>query len=208
MNNALVMLRPALAGVGALLLTGALFWFLAALIDVEVDTGGAREATRIEFTRMRRDTEVQSRREEYEKPKREPPPVVPTVPRMSLSKADAAQTSAVQMLTPTITSADIKLNISGGGSDRDIMPLVRVNPEYPRRALQRGIEGWVQLQFTISAAGTTKDIKIVDAEPNNVFDDAALQAVARWRYNPRVENGVAVERVGVRILLRFKLDEE
>jgi periplasmic protein TonB len=206
-NAALAVLRPTLAGVLALFLTGALFWFLAALIDVDVDAGAAREATRIEFTRMRRDTEVQSRREEYEKPTREPPPVVPTTPRMALSKADAARTSPVQMLTPTITSADIKLDISGGGSDRDIMPLVRVNPEYPRRALQRGIEGWVQLQFTISAAGTTKNIRIVDAEPKGVFDDAALQAVARWRYNPRVENGVAVERVGVRILLRFKLDE-
>lgn len=207
MNGALAFLRPPIAMLLALAVTGGLFWFLHSLINVTVDTGEMRQATRIEFTRMRRDSEVVSRREEYEKPRREPPPMVPTAPRLSVAKSNAGATTPVRMMTPTIGTSDIKLSISGGGSDRDIMPLVRVNPEYPRRALQRGIEGWVQLQFTISAAGTTKDIRIVDAAPKKVFDEAARQAVARWRYNPRVENGVAVERVGVRILLRFKLDD-
>src|SRR5690606_36795770 len=66
------------------------------------------------------------------------------------------------------------------------MPLVRVPPEYPPRALSRGLEGWVQLQFTITTIGTVKDAIVVDASPKGVFDDAALKAIARWRYNPRV----------------------
>jgi protein TonB len=47
----------------------------------------------------------------------------------------------------------------------------------------------------------------VDADPKNIFDDAAVKAVARWRYNPKVEEGVAVERVGVQTLISFKLEE-
>jgi protein TonB len=43
--------------------------------------------------------------------------------------------------------------------------------------------------------------------PKNVFDDAALKAIARWRYNPKIEGGVAVERVGVRTIIRFVLEQ-
>jgi protein TonB len=93
------------------------------------------------------------------------------------------------------------------GSDRDVIPLVRINPDYPQRALQRGLEGWVQVQFTITPTGTVKDPIVVDAMPKSVFDDAALKAIARWRYNPKVENGVAVERVGVQTRIVFQLEQ-
>jgi protein TonB len=43
--------------------------------------------------------------------------------------------------------------------------------------------------------------------PKNIFDDAALKAIARWRYNPKVENGVAVERVGVQTRIVFQLEQ-
>ncbi len=203
----MILFRPVIALILAMLLTSSLFWFLQEMVSETVDTGELRQATRIEFTRMRRDTEVESRREEYQKPQREKPPAVPSAPRLSVAASAPGAGSAVQMLTPKIDTSGIKLDISAGGSDRDVTPLVRVNPEYPRRALQRGIEGWVQMQFTITAAGTVKDIKVVDSEPKKVFDEPAVQAVSRWRYNPRVENGVAVERVGIRVLLRFKLEE-
>ena len=94
------------------------------------------------------------------------------------------------------------------GSDRDVIPLVRIAPDYPPRALSRGLEGWVKVQFTITPTGTVKDPKVVDAMPKEMFDDAALKAIARWRYNPRVEGGVAVERVGVQTIIRFQLENE
>jgi protein TonB len=52
-----------------------------------------------------------------------------------------------------------------------------------------------------------KDAVVVNAEPKNIFDDAALKAIARWRYNPRVDGGVAVERVGVQTIIRFQLEQ-
>jgi protein TonB len=93
------------------------------------------------------------------------------------------------------------------GSDRDVIPLVRIAPDYPPRALSRGLEGWVKVQFTITMTGTVKDPIVVDADPKNIFDDAALKSISRWRYNPKVEGGVAVERVGVQTIIRFQLEQ-
>ena len=83
-----------------------------------------------------------------------------------------------------------------------------IAPDYPPRALSRGLEGWVRVQFTITPTGTVKDATVVEAEPRGMFEDAALKAIARWRYNPRVEGGVAVERVGVQTIIRFQLEQE
>jgi len=74
-------------------------------------------------------------------------------------------------------------------------------------ATRPGVEGWVQVQFTITATGTVKDPVVVDAMPKSIFDDAALKAIARWRYNPKVENGTAVERVGVQTRIVFQLEQ-
>jgi protein TonB len=79
-----------------------------------------------------------------------------------------------------------------------------VNPVYPPRALERGISGWVDVEFTVARDGTTLDSTIMAAEPTGVFERAALESVARWHYEPRVVNGAIVEqRVAAR--LRFQL---
>lgn len=191
----------------AVVITAAMYWFLTLLIAAPTDQSELVKAARIEFTRMRKDTEVESRREELRKATREPVAQVPLAPRMSISTSSGAVAVApVQMVQPKIETSGVKMNLTAGGSDRGVAPLVRVNPEYPRRAQERGIEGWVHVRFTITAAGTVRDLVVVDSEPKGVFDEAASKAVLRWRYNPRVENGVAVERVGEQTLIRFKLE--
>lgn len=81
-----------------------------------------------------------------------------------------------------------------------------VPPEYPVRALDRGTQGWVDIEFTVAADGTTRDAVVRAAEPAGVFDRAALQAVERWRYEPRVVDGIVVDqRVEARV--RFQLKE-
>ncbi len=64
----------------------------------------------------------------------------------------------------------------------------------------------MQVRFSVTAAGTVRDAVIVASEPGTIFDEAALKAIARWRYNPRVVNGVAVERVGLQTIIRFELE--
>jgi protein TonB len=153
---------------------------------------------------MRRDTETVSRRDA--RVERERPPVVPEVPRISFSTGDLGNNIAT--LTPVVDArrAMSRMRLTAG-SDQDVLPLVRIAPDYPARAAARGIEGWVIVQFTITPTGSVNDPVVVKAMPKSIFDDAALKAIARWRYSPKIEGGVAVERVGVRTIIRFVLEQ-
>jgi protein TonB len=91
------------------------------------------------------------------------------------------------------------------GIDGDVVPIVRPPPEYPSRALG-GIEGWVRVRFSVTSIGTVRDAEVVDSEPGTIFDEAALKAIARWRYKPRIQNGEAVEHVGLQTIIRFELE--
>ena len=181
----------------------ALFWLMWHLVSRPIDIGELRKATRIEFTRMRQDTDVQQKQEE--KPQQDRPPPVPEIPQMNLASSDI--NNNVAQLTPVVDASGAMSKMSmSAGNDRDIIPLVRINPDYPPRALSRGIEGYVIVQFTITATGMVKDVIVVDAKPKGLFDDAAIRAVGRWRYNPKVVEGVAVERVGVQTMITFQLE--
>ena len=201
--NALAGLRFPIAIALSLFMNATLFWTLWSLTNVEFDVRNI-EATRIDFTRMRRDTDVASRREE--KVERERPQITPELPQMQMTRSGID--SSVAMLAPRIDTMGAMQGMSlTAGSDRDVIPLVRINPDYPPRALSRGIEGWVQVQFTITTTGTVKDAVVVESSPKGMFDEAALRSIARWRYNPRVEGGVAMERVGIQTIIRFELED-
>lgn len=197
----MIMRIPLALLVGGLLSLG-MFWVLWKLISAPIDVTEMREATRIEFTRMRKDTEVASKREQ--KVERERPPPAPEVPRMAFSSGSVE--SNVATLTPSVDARGAMSGLSlSAGSDRDTIPLVRVPPDYPPRALNRGLEGWVQVQFTITGTGSVKDAVVVKSS-SKVFEEAALKSILRWRYNPKIENGVAVDRVGVQTIIRFTLE--
>ncbi len=197
-------LRVPIAVVLGGLFTTSMFWVLWSLIGTAFDVGDTAQATRIEFSRMRRDTEVVTKRDE--KVERERPPPTPDTPRMAFNAGGIDNNVAT--LTPIVDARGAMSRMSmSAGSDRDVIPLVRIEPDYPPRAQTRGIEGYVIVQFTISATGTVKDAIVVEAQPRGMFDDAVLKAIARWRYNPKVENGVAIERVGVRTRLTFQLEQ-
>ena len=91
---------------------------------------------------------------------------------------------------------------SGGNSQ--LVPLVRINPQYPRNELLGGVEGWVKIQFVVTADGSVSSPKIVDSKPPRVFDSSALRAIKKWKFKPKVVNGVAVEQAGSQII-EFKL---
>ena len=99
----------------------------------------------------------------------------------------------------------VATDLGSGGSDRDVVPLVRVEPQYPMRAKQQGVEGWVELMFTITELGLVTDVIVTAANAGTIFNRAAIQAVSKWKYNPKIENGVAVVRPGVRQRIKFQL---
>lgn len=106
----------------------------------------------------------------------------------------------IQQSTNSISTPSAEL-----GQSQQVMPLHRVNPVYPRKALQRKIEGFVELSFDIDKSGKPKNIKIVDAKPGRIFNREALKALRNWKYQPRMVNGQALERLGQRVKLEFKL---
>jgi protein TonB len=82
----------------------------------------------------------------------------------------------------------------------------RVNPEYPPTAERKGTEGSVEVSFTVSPEGRVSDVIIVSSEPTDTFDRAAVDAVRRWRYEPKKVGGVPVE-AHLQARVQFKLDK-
>lgn len=93
-----------------------------------------------------------------------------------------------------------------GYADGDLMPIVAITPDYPERAKRSGTEGFVTLEFTVGQRGRVRDPRVLEAQPRGVFERSALQAIARFRYRPRVVDGQPMAVTGVRTRLRFSLD--
>jgi protein TonB len=190
-------------------ITFGLFWLMQFLISMK--SGLYDESKRgrvIEFVRLKRESELELKKRRLpQKQERdeEPPP-----PDIALSATPKPNQQAMAIAAPT---GDFDLSLSGGPhlggppSDSDIIPLVRVLPQYPPRAASRGIEGWVVVEFTISAAGTVKEPVIIESHPSTIFNRAMLRAIRKWKYKPKIVDGVAVERTGVRVRQIFEIED-
>jgi periplasmic protein TonB len=183
----------------------ALLWVMQALVTV---TGELRESSgrlSVDYVRLRRDTTPDLKKREP--PKREKPKQAPPPPEMNVAKA-MRPGDAVGAIIPMVDTA-VELGkataLGAGGADRDVVPLVRVDPDYPPRAKARGIEGYVDVQFTITPVGTVEDPVVIGANPSVVFDQAALRAIRKWKYQPKIQNGVPVARPGQKVRIRFEL---
>jgi TonB family protein len=75
-----------------------------------------------------------------------------------------------------------------------------VEPKFPAATRNRGLEGWVELEFTVRTDGSTADIVVTNSSPRRTFDGAARNAIAQWRYKPVTRDGKAVDqRAAIRI---------
>lgn len=128
-----------------------------------------------------------------------PPPAVPIIEHIVPGPGDG-----VPVGPPTVDPVG-PIPTEHGVISRMATPMVRLEPEYPHRAIAAQIEGWVELQFTITPAGTVTDVSVIGADPAGVFEDAATKALLRWKYAPSLEDGRAVERRGNRVVLRFNM---
>jgi TonB family protein len=80
------------------------------------------------------------------------------------------------------------------GETRAAVLVTRVTPRFPTRAKRMEItQGFVTLEFTIDRSGAVTNAVVVDAKPVGVFDGNALQAIQKWKYRPKLENGKPVE---------------
>lgn len=161
----------------------------------------------IDFVRLKRDTETESR--ERRKPEPPPPPEAPPPPE----KLNVSTSETVTQAPPTpfdMPKLDLGMSVGGGpfigqlGSggpkggmfDGDIIPLQRIAPQYPRDAARAGISGWVQLEVLVNADGSVRSARVLESNPKGLFEAAAVTAVLKWRFKPRIENGKPVEQRG------------
>ncbi|MFX4227475.1 MAG: TonB family protein [Porticoccaceae bacterium] len=123
--------------------------------------------------------------EEIDEPE-QPPPDIPKQDIDVEASMDSLDLSATRV------QANVDISLGGGFSDGDIIPLVAIQPDYPRRALERGIEGYVVVSFTITTQGTTRDVQVIEST-SSIFDRSAVRAAERLKYKPRIIDGNPVE---------------
>jgi len=196
-------IRAPFSALGGALFSVALFLGLAHLVNVPFEAAPQSVVKPTELRRVRPDTPEHTTRDP--KVVRKPPTLEPGLPTLGVDNGTGISFERTVYTRPTLDTRPGGHGVSRG-LDGDVTPIVRTKPEYPARELSRGTEGWVRVQFSVTSIGTVRDAVVVDSDPEAVFDQAALKAIARWRYNPRVENGEAVERVGLQTTIRFTIE--
>lgn len=223
MNNVLTIVRsPVLAALGlAFLVSLGLFWMMHSFIGSGTHSADAIQALpAIDFVRLRRDTQVETL--ERRKPPPPPPEPPPPMQRMTIA-TEAAQQSTAPVTPMAIPNLGLSTNVGGGpfigemgGAaapdmsglfDGDIIPLQRIAPQYPREAARARINGWVQLEVLVNADGTVRSAKVVEAQPKGLFEAAAVAAVLRWKFKPKVVNGAPVAQRGLQ-RIEFNIRKE
>jgi TonB family protein len=134
------------------------------------------------------------------------PPVAATAssPTSAESRDTREPPSAATLSSRTDAAAASPLNASVVPADEFDRVYSR-EPVYPPQALRARTRGWVELEFTITPTGAVRDIDVVSAEPTGVFDRAASDALAAWRFRPRLVNGQPMAQRST-ITMRFDVD--
>jgi len=122
-------------------------------------------------------------------------------PKLSPSIATVPVPSVVPLDIPKIKPAYDIYEL-----DNPLTPLVMTQPIYPMRAKQRGIEGWVKVQFIINEEGNTESIQIIKAEPETIFNKNVIRCVLSWRFSPGTIDGIKVKTLAD-MLIKFELDQ-
>jgi protein TonB len=189
--------------------TVGLFFFMYYLIS-NPNTALGDQGPTVSITFEQIDLDDDMKLKEREIPKKPPPPKdPPPPPKMQ-----------VQEITPTAMPMPMNLNLnlaySGTGpylgtmgidrnADGDVIPLVRIQPIYPRKAAMDRLEGWVEVEFTITETGSVTDVA-VQGFSDRVFVRPAVRSILKWKYKPRIEGGVALTRHAT-LIMEFKLHD-
>lgn len=131
---------------------------------------------------------------------------LPDLPEMEFD-SDAPVGEGLNIGAVDVDIGNLSDGAALGATDAEYLPIVTVPPQYPNRALQRGIEGWCLVEFTVNANGGVEDARVVDGEPPGIFDRSSLRAVARFRFNPRTKDGQPISTPNVQYVFTYKLDE-
>ncbi len=189
---------------GAVVTFGLLMLMRAVISDPNPAEDSGITGDVLDFVRLEQDREVVSkdRKPEPPPPPDEPPPPQPK-PVLSSDHTIGAEIRPVVVDVP----------FDGGGigdfsGDGEYLPIVKVAPIYPRRALMRNIEGFVLIELVVTATGTVRDPVVLEAKPPGFFERAAITAALKFKYKPKVVDGKAVEVSGVLNKIIFEMQDE
>ena len=90
--------------------------------------------------------------------------------------------------------------------DGPLVVMVRVRPVYPALAAQRGLGGYCAVQFDVLANGSVANIRVIESS-HSLFEASAMRAAQRFRYKPRIVDGIAQITTGVRYLFTFEMED-
>jgi protein TonB len=195
--------RLAIAAVLAVAITGVLVWAMARLIYQDLEPPSGEEQLAIGDITMP-NTEVDERFETRKPDKPEEPEEVPEDIELEVETPDV-EVGDLNLGAPRVNTNLQVAGIGGFSGDGEYLPIVKVQPVYPRRALQRGIEGYVIVEFTVTKAGAVRDPFVVEADPPGIFDNAAMKAALKFKYKPRVIDGEPIEVPGVQNKISFNI---
>lgn len=172
----------------------------------------------VDFVRTKQVMEVQTKKRKPEPPPTpdEPPPQI----QQNTAAVNVENAFTTQMQAPV---PDINLSRSASFSaDGEYLPILKVAPQYPRMALSKGWFGWVMLEFTVDENGKVTNPVVVDNcvetyrpggtkecvdSPGMIFDRPAISAALKFKYKPKVVDGVPIETAGVLHKVTFTLNE-
>ncbi|KGJ92466.1 energy transducer TonB [Thalassotalea sp. ND16A] len=191
----------------AIAITFLLLWGMQTLISAGNDAMSEPPRGRVlDFIRLKQDQAIVKK---DRKPLRPQKPKTPPPQNMQpqIAKANPNAKANSSSFAADI-QADVSLGngLSLGSSDGEYLPIVKVAPIYPRRAQSRGIQGYVIVEFTVTTNGSVRDPVVLTAVPENIFDRAAMAAALKFKYKPRVIDGVPQEVAGVQNKITFQID--
>ncbi|MDX1280702.1 energy transducer TonB [Shewanella colwelliana] len=194
--------RTTIALFGAVI-TLSLFAFMTKLIDTEhPQQTYAIAMPDIDLSFTPKETEVVEKVVEI---KPHDPIVVPPIRRSE----PASENNGFNVIPVEMPRLDTpSRNYNRGNDNSDAYPMIQVSPQYPVSAAQDGKEGYVVVGFDISRTGRVENIKIIQAKPKRIFNRAAIEAVKKWKYKPKFENGEAVHQPNQQVQLDFKIDQQ
>ena len=179
-------------------LTISIFFIMQWLIDVgdvELDNTSIKIA---DVAMPERELELLM---DMERPQEEEPPPETMPPEFDMTPPAEVDSSAAR---PNLGFKGKKAGVFADGS---YVPIFQVPPVYPRRALERGIEGCVMLKFTVTKVGSTRDPSVEWAVPPGIFDRAAMRSALKYKYKPQIRDGEAIEVPNVRTVVIFKIED-
>ncbi len=205
MNNPVIRIPVAL--ISAVVITAGILFVMQLLIATG-EKALTEESARyfLDFVRVKQEEAVETKDRKVEKPQA-PQEAPPSTPQPRTDNAGDVGGISVNISGPSSTNID--MDVGGTGwvvSDGEYLPIVKVAPEYPRRALQRGIEGYVIVEYTVTKLGTVVNPRVIEAQPEGIFDDAAMKSALKYKYKPRVVDGEPIDVPGVRTIIRFELE--